>query len=90
MTLPAERTRSVVKTREFLIRLSSPYGGGIKGVPSLVRAEARRLLRHYPMWFDMGRKDAFSVTDAADETVEQWVRGLITAKRTGAKRRAPK
>ena len=52
MTLPSERTRAVILTKDFLIRLSSPYGGGIKGIPSDVRQEARRLLRHYPSWYD--------------------------------------
>jgi len=34
-------------TQDFLLRLTSPYNGGIKGVPKPVREEARRLLRHY-------------------------------------------
>ena len=59
MTLPHERTRAVLSTQDFLLRLTSPYNGGIKGVPTPVREEARRLLRHYPLWFDLGRADAF-------------------------------
>ena len=39
----------MAQTREFLVRLSSPYvENGIKGVRREVRAEALRLLRHYP------------------------------------------
>jgi hypothetical protein len=64
MTLPAERTSAVIRTQEFLLRLASPYNGGIKGVTKPVREEARRLLRHYPHWFDLGRADAFD-TEAA-------------------------
>jgi hypothetical protein len=55
MTLPSERTRAVIRARDFLFRLCSPHGGGIKRIPSEVREEARRLLRHYPGWFDRRR-----------------------------------
>jgi hypothetical protein len=64
MTLPYERTRAVLSVREFLMRLASPYGGGIKGIRREVREEARRLLRHYPGWFDLGRDDAFDAKAA--------------------------
>jgi hypothetical protein len=64
MTLPYERTRAVLSTQDFLLRLASPYNGGSKGIPKPVREEARRLLRHYPHWFDLGRADAFD-TEAA-------------------------
>ncbi len=54
MTMPCERTRAVVWTRDFLVRLSSPYlPDGIKRVPAAVRQEARRLLRHYPTVVDL-------------------------------------
>jgi len=53
MTLPNERTRSVLHARDFLLRLASPYGGGLKRIPKDVRDEARRLLRHYPSAVDM-------------------------------------
>lgn len=53
MTLPHERTRAVLHTAEFLTRISSPYGGGIKGIPSDVRREARALMRHYPTFTDL-------------------------------------
>ena len=49
MTLPEQSDRAVAATREFLVRLSSPYvEGGIKGIRREVRAEALALLRHYP------------------------------------------
>lgn len=49
MTLPEQSDRAVAATREFLVRLTSPYvEGGIKGIRREVRAEALRLLRHYP------------------------------------------
>jgi hypothetical protein len=38
----------VALTRKFLLRLASPYDGGIKGIKREVRAEALALLRHYP------------------------------------------
>ena len=67
MTLPSERTRAVIRARDFLLRLCSPYGGGVKRVPAQVRQEARRLLRHYPGWYDLGRADAFDADAAREE-----------------------
>lgn len=46
MTLPRERTEAVLRTREFLRRLSIPLS--TPGVPTEVRGEAARLLRHFP------------------------------------------
>lgn len=43
MTMPTERTRSIIQTRDFLVNLSHD-----KSLPDAVRAEAHRLLRHYP------------------------------------------
>ena len=48
MTLPEQSDRAVAQTRKFLVRLVSPYDGGIKGIKREVRAEALALLRHYP------------------------------------------
>ena len=43
MTLPYERTRAVIETREFLRLLL-----GNRQVPDSIRSEAKWLLRHYP------------------------------------------
>nr|WP_090352173.1 BPSL0761 family protein [Pseudomonas oryzae] len=43
MTMPTERTRAIIQTREFLVSLSRD-----QALPEAVRNEARRLLRHYP------------------------------------------
>lgn len=43
MTLPDERTRAVLQTREFLIYLTNDAT-----LPNGVRQTARRLLRHFP------------------------------------------
>lgn len=51
MTLPKERFRAVIKTRHFLSALLDPKR--TPGVPAELRAEARRLLKHYPTPFDM-------------------------------------
>ena len=51
MTVPTERTRAVLDAREFLFRLIDP--AGISRIPSVVREEARNLLRHYPTPLDM-------------------------------------
>lgn len=46
MTMPSERTRSVMQTRDFLRELMSSED--TPGIPPEVRQEARRLLRHFP------------------------------------------
>lgn len=59
MTLPSQRTNAVLNVRDFLLRLSSPYGeNAIKGVKTAVRAEARALLKHYPTTLDMAHMEA--------------------------------
>jgi hypothetical protein len=51
MTLPYERTRSVVSTREFLLDLMNPKV--TPRLPRYIRDTARSLLRHYPNNFEM-------------------------------------
>lgn len=46
MTMPDERTRAILQTKDFLVELLSAEQ--TPGVPATVRREARRLLRHYP------------------------------------------
>ena len=46
MTMPSERTRAVLQTREFLQELTWP--SATPGVPTAIRETARRLFRHYP------------------------------------------
>lgn len=46
MTLPYERTRALIETRELLKRLQDP--GETPRVPRWLREQARLLLRHYP------------------------------------------
>lgn len=46
MTTPAERTRAVLQTQAFLQELTDP--SLTPNLPSAIREEARRLLRHYP------------------------------------------
>ncbi|WP_455231654.1 BPSL0761 family protein [Geopseudomonas aromaticivorans] len=43
MSLPHERTRSVIQTESFLVELSRNMA-----LPEELRLEAKRLLRHYP------------------------------------------
>ena len=78
MTLPEQSNRAVAQTREFLVRLSSPFvEGGIKGIRREVRAEALALLRHYPHAWQVSQKcdcpDADSATnhDAAPAATAQ-------------------
>tara|TARA_R110001606_G_scaffold182829_1_gene329435 strand:+ start:175 stop:600 length:426 start_codon:yes stop_codon:yes gene_type:complete len=48
MTMPSERTRSVIQTREFLIEISRNTD-----LPETVRRQAKQLLRHYPSQTEM-------------------------------------
>lgn len=65
MTLPDERTRSVLAARKFLLRIANAsVEGGIKKIPSSVREEARSILRHFPLWYDLGRKDCWDEHEA--------------------------
>lgn len=46
MTIPFERTRALIQTRELLKRLEDPTE--TPRVPRWLREEARALLRHFP------------------------------------------
>lgn len=48
MTMPEERTRAVIQTREFLVELYRD-----KSLPEKIRRDAKFLLRHYPSKADM-------------------------------------
>lgn len=48
MTMPHERTRSVIQTRDFLLDLSRD-----PSLPERIRHDAKFLLRHFPTRGDM-------------------------------------
>lgn len=65
LTLPRERTRSVIKTEEFLRELSRNTE-----LPQDIRSYAKSLLRHYPsadQIFSLGRLEECLVSDAPDD-----------------------
>jgi hypothetical protein len=66
MTLPDERYRSVKYAQQFLARLA---GGEYPRVPKAVRTEARSILRHYPLDWDMKRA-AMGAPDVFQEHME--------------------
>lgn len=68
VTLPNQRTRAVLATRDFLVKVSSPYGGGYKKIPTEVRQAARALLRHYPYGYDLVQQDSWD-----ERTVEEFM-----------------
>ena len=68
MTLPDERYRAVLYAQQFLARLA---GGDYPRVPKAVRAEARSILRHYPLWYDMQR-----AAQAAPEVFQEHMEDL--------------
>ena len=51
MTMPRERTHAVLRVERFLMDLRDPKK--YPRVPSEVRKEASRLLKHYPSQYDM-------------------------------------
>lgn len=51
MTMPRERTRAVQSVKDFLYTLLDPKK--TPRVPSAVRKEAGRLLKHYPGTYDL-------------------------------------
>ena len=63
MTLPDERYRAVKYARQFLQELTDP--NKTPRVPSIIRNQARGILRHYPSDSDMSR-----VCDAAPEVFQ--------------------
>ena len=68
MTMPDERYRAVVKTREFLLEiLTTPR------VPKNIKDSARWCLRHYPTDWDMQRT-ALQAPDVFQERMEPVIR----------------
>ncbi|MCR4302267.1 MAG: hypothetical protein NUV51_11690 [Sulfuricaulis sp.] len=53
MTLPTERTRAVIQTRDFMLDLITP--SKTPKVPRAVRVRALRCLRHYPGAYEFDR-----------------------------------
>ena len=51
MTIPVERTRTVLRTREFLKNLLDPKQ--TPRIPRALRNQARALLKHYPTAIDL-------------------------------------
>jgi hypothetical protein len=79
MTLPEQSDRAVGQTRAFLVRLASPYGeAGIKGIRREIRAEASRLLRHYPYSWggDCPEPDNGTKQDTVGLTLARRITGL--------------
>ena len=66
MTLPDERYRAVKSAQQFLARLA---GGEYPRVPKAVREEARSILRHYPLDWDLQRA-AQAAPDVFQEQME--------------------
>ena len=53
MTVPCERTRALIQTKEMLQRLLDPKE--TPRVPAWLRGHAAALLRHYPTYADIER-----------------------------------
>ncbi len=51
MTIPYERTRAILETKAFLLKLVDTKR--LPRVPKSVREHARTLLRHYPSYADV-------------------------------------
>lgn len=71
MTMPNERTQSVIQTAEFLKELSRA-----NDLPASIRSEAARLLRHFPSAdeiHDMGRFEEYLENLAPSEPSRELV-----------------
>lgn len=74
MTLPSERTRSVIKTEEFLRELSRN-----NELPQDIRSYAKSLLRHYPsadQIFSLGHLEKCLMGDAPNDECRRLVLAL--------------
>lgn len=71
MTIPIERTKSLIRCREFLGRLLlRPGMGGFKGVPREVRDEAASILRHFPHPYELADPSSWD-----PEEIERYYEG---------------
>jgi hypothetical protein len=77
MTLPDERYRAIRQTRQFLIDLCDRTV--TPKIPRTMRAEAYRLLRHYPSDYDLERL-AEKAPDVIIEKMEPLTRMVMTYK----------
>ena len=75
MTLPDERYRAIRQTRQFLIDLQDRTA--YPKIPREVRAEAYRLLRHYPSDYDLDRL-AMKAPDVVIHEMEPLTRMVMT------------
>ena len=57
MSIFDEKVNSLIRTREFLRLLLSPYNGGFKGVPKDVRLVAEYILKHFPSEYEIKIRD---------------------------------
>ena len=79
MTLPDERYRAIRQTRQFLLDLQDRTV--YPRVPRAVRAEAYRLLRHYPSDYDLERLSEKS-PDVIIQKMEPLTRLVMTYEET--------
>ena len=79
MTLPDERYRAIRQTRQFLIDLQDRTV--YPKVPRAVRAEAYRMLRHYPSDYDLERLSEKS-PDVIIQKMEPLTRMIMTYEET--------
>ena len=75
MTTPAERTRALVQAGAFLKSLRAD-----QSLPRPLRAEANRLLRHFPTVSDLRRMASHQVQGVESgsltaEMIADWLRG---------------
>lgn len=66
MTMPDEAYRAVVQTRRFLLDLLNPQK--TPRVPTAVRLQARRLVKHYPFECEVAISDSGILKVAVSKT----------------------
>ena len=82
VTLPDERYRAVKTAAQFLARLA---GGDLPRVPKAVRDEARSILRHYPLEYDM-KKTCQTSPDIFQDRMEDLHRFVLQGEQQAAQR----
>lgn len=79
MSTPTERQRTLLQTGAFLNQLAADAD-----LPSSVRAEARRLLRHFPRRSDLPFLAAVAaLPPPGAEEQEDWLRGYTQGAHDG-------
>jgi hypothetical protein len=86
MSLPTEQARALAMARDFLVGIGSRR---TKRIPTAVRQEARRCLKHFPMSYDLPRIVSNELAMGHMAEMEEHYRKLFWGECSAAKVEAP-